>query len=520
MAFKKKQRSAEDDLRQDIASFAADPYSFVLYSYPWGEGELKESKGPREWQKSILNDIGYHLKSENRFIPLQIAVSSGHGIGKSTLVAWIIHWALSTCEDCRVKVTANTGDQLMTKTAPESYKWLRMAINSHWWQVSAESIKARDDMHEKTWRADFETWSLERTESFAGLHNRGKRIVLIFDEASAIPDKIWEVAEGALTDEDTEIIWVVFGNPTMNTGRFRECFGSLRHRWITRQIDSRSVPGTNNVQLERWIQDYGEDSDFCRVRVKGEFPRAGTSQFIPSDVVFGARKRDAGDQSKAHKIISVDVARFGDDQTVIGERQGLRYRVIERLRGVDTMQTAMRTAKYMREIEPRLVVVDGDGVGGGVVDWLNLHMRDWMDRRKWFRLVEFHGANTPGDKFMYANKRAEVWGRMKDWLATGQIPDEPELAAELSGPEYKFNSKNQIQLEPKEDMKKRGLASPDTGDNLAMTFAVSPTVKTRDEEFEERVQKVAKVDPMEAHFLRLGETERRKKQKEPLMFWM
>ena len=117
--------------------------------------------------------------------------------------------------------------------------------------------------------------------------------MLIFDEASAISDRIWEVSEGALTDDDTEIVWLAFGNPTRNTGRFRECFGRFRHRWDCAHIDSRQVEGTNKAQLAQWVLDYGEDSDFVRVRVKGVFPHTGSMQFISSELV------EAGDVAAA-----------------------------------------------------------------------------------------------------------------------------------------------------------------------------------------------------------------------------
>jgi hypothetical protein len=514
-------QSLEDELIKDIAGFDCDPAGFVRYAYPWGEsGELAEFQGDRDWQFELLDVIGKHLRSPDRFTPLLVAVASGHGIGKSALVGQVISWGMSTCEDCRVQVSANTGDQLKTKTIPEVSKWFRLLINAHWWNVGVEAIKSRDVAHDKTWRCDFETWSLERTEAIAGLHNKGKRIIRVFDEASAIPDKIWEVAEGALTDEDTEIIWLVFGNPTLNTGRFRECFGKNKHRWITRQIDSRTVEGTNKAQLDKWVQDYGEDSDFVRVRVRGEFPRAGSAQFIGGDVVAAARKRTAGDQGKAYRILSVDVARFGDDQTVIGYRQGLRAETLQKVRKMDTMFIGGLVCEWIKKLEPRACVIDGDGIGGAVVDYVNLHLRDWIEKRKeWFKLVEFHGAGTPGDTAMYFNKRAEVWGRMRDWLETAQIPDDPEFETDLTGPEYFFSAKNQIQLERKEDMKKRGLASPDCGDMLAMTFATEPVKKTRDEALAEQISAVQEKDPTEAHFMRLRETERRQQAKRPLQFW-
>lgn len=513
----------EEELIDFIGSFSRDPLGFVKKAYDWGEeGELVDFVGPHQWQSDVLTDIGIHLSGPNWGTPLQIAVSSGHGIGKSALISWIIDWAMSTCEDCKVIVTAGTGKQLDTKTWPEITKWFKLSLNSHWWDCKAESICVKDKTHERLWRTDAITWSEHNTEPFAGAHNRGKRIVIIYDEASGIADRIWEVTSGALTDEDTEIIWIAFGNPTQNTGRFRECFGRFKHRWITRQIDSRTVPGTNKLLFQQWVEDYGEDSDYVRVRVRGEFPRAGATQFISGEVVADARRRDGGDQAKAYKIISVDVARFGDDQTVVGMRQGLHATILAKLRGLDNTQVAMRVMEQIVKHDVRGCVIDGDGNGGGVVDYISLQLdsgelKEWKQKRPWFKLEEFHGGSTPGDVFMYFNRRAEMWGHMRDWLVTGSIPNDPELEQDLTGPEYFFSAKNQIQLEKKEDMKKRGLASPDCGDMLAMSFAIDPTPKTREEALIESIQNTA--DPMERHFMRLRETERRQKAKQPMAYW-
>lgn len=505
----------EHDLISDIGRFCADPLSFVRYAFPWGMGELDEAIGPHEWQTGVLRAIETHLKGAQRYQPLQLAVASGHGVGKSALVAWIVNWAMSTCDNCRVIVTANTGDQLTTKTVPEVSKWSRMALNQHWWKIGSESIRVKDPKYERTWRTDFLTWSLERTEAFAGLHNKGKRIVVIFDEASAIPDKIWEVTEGALTDENTEIIWVAFGNPTLNTGRFRECFGRYKHRWKTMQVDSRKVAGTNKAQIQKWIDDYGEDSDFCRIRVKGEFPRAGSKQFISSELVAEARRRNVPDDQVAQqwKVLSVDVARFGDDQTVIGLRQGKRLRVLERLRGWDTMQTAHRVMYWMKQETPRLTVVDGDGIGAGVVDRVKEDMQNWLRVNAPAEVLEFHGGLSSSDPDMYFNARAEMWGRMKGWLETADIPDDPEVEADLTGVQYGFSGKNQIQLEKKEDMKKRGLASPDIGDMAAMSFWGTPAGKTDAEMLRDRLLSIK--DPFQRAIEQVGATLQREKKTDP-----
>jgi hypothetical protein len=457
-----------DQLISDMGRFTHDPAGFVRYAYPWGEAGLEDSTGPRKWQDQLFQLIAEHLGNpEKRFTPCCIAVASGHGIGKSAAVGMVIGWAKSTCEDTKIVVTANTARQLSTKTVPEVTKWERMAINADWWDVALESIKAKEPGHGETWRCDFMPWSVSNSTAFAGLHNARKRIILIFDEAAEIADVIWEVAEGALTDEFTEIIWLAFGNPTKNSGRFRECFGARAHRWKTLHVDAREVEGTNKAQLAAWVADYGEDSDFVRARVRGEFPRAGFNEFIPADAVAECRKFKApAGYEQLPKIFGVDVARFGDDKTVVFMRQGRKSGVLGVYRGLDTAQVTAHVIEFIEREQPDAVVVDSDGIGNTVFDQLK-----FQGYGK--RLYEFHGGKPANNHSAYFNRRAEVWGEMRDALKAGmEIPDNVDLAADLTAPQYGFSPQQQIQLEKKDDMKKRGLSSPDFGDALAMTFAV------------------------------------------------
>ena len=193
---------------------------------------LADDTGPEPWQREVLAKLGQGLKSPDEAV--RVAVASGHGIGKSALVAWIILWALSTRPDTRGVVTANTEGQLRTKTWPELAKWLALCANRHWFTYTATSLHSANPGRDKTWRVDAITWSENNTEAIAGLHNKGKRAFALFDEASAIPEGVWETVEGALTDGGTELFWAAFGNPTRTTGRFRECFagGRFAHRWI------------------------------------------------------------------------------------------------------------------------------------------------------------------------------------------------------------------------------------------------------------------------------------------------
>lgn len=462
-----------------------DPLKFAKRAYPWDSGDLAGSAGLRTWQTETLTTIRDHLQNPTtRHTPLRIAVASGHGIGKSALISIVCHWGLTTCADTKIVITANTETQLRTKTWPEVLKWFRNGINAHWFKTSATAVTVVDEGHSKTWRADAIPWSENNTEAFAGLHNKGRRVILIFDEGSSISDKVFETAEGAMTDENTEIIWLVFGNPTRTNGRFRECFGRFKHRWKSKQIDSRTVEGTNKAELEQWSLDYGEDSDFVRVRVKGEFPRAGTMQFIPSDIVEIARKREPEAKLQDPCVLGVDVARFGDDETVMVFRRGRDARSVPwvKMRGEDTMTVAARVIEMINEHRPDIVFIDEGGVGGGVVDRLRMLRFNVIG-------VQFGGSAdrsqmSESGALPYYNKRAEMWGYMKDWLKGGSIPDDPDLASQLIGVEYGYRTKEGVDcilLEKKEDTKRRGLSSPDKADALALTFAypVAPSNHTQ-----------------------------------------
>lgn len=468
----------EAKLIEWLGEVSSDPYAFVLGAFPWDEprGELKEESGPDEWQIKVLCSIRDGLMSFDEAI--RIAIASGHGVGKSALVAWLILWAISTYEDARGVVTANTENQLKTKTWSELGKWFRLFIGKSLFELTATSLFSIEASHKLTWRIDMVPWSEKNMEAFAGLHNKGKRILLVMDEASAIPDAIHETSDGALTDADTQIIWLMCGNPTMNTGRFREAFpgGRFHHRWRSTQVDSRTARHTNKAQIEQWITDYGEDSDFVRIRVRGVFPRAGSLQFIPGDLVEAARSkaRDVNVGIYDPFVMGVDVARFGDDKSVIYFRRGRDARSIPPLkyRGVDTQILALRVVELYMFHRPDAIFVDGGGVGAGVVDRLRELKCPVIEVQ--FGAKADRAMIGQDDAFLYANKRAEMYGAMREWLKGGAIPDDPELVSDLIGVQYGFamrDGREAIILEKKEDMKRRGLSSPDDADALAMTFA-------------------------------------------------
>lgn len=448
------------------ASCRFKPKRWARIAWDWGQGSLAKHFGPRAWQDGIFQQIEDHLTNpETRYQPLQISVASGHGVGKSASMGMISNWAMSCWADCKIVTTANTDGQLRTKTAPEIGKWFRTSITSHWFDVQTTSIKSRDPSRSESWRQDFIPWSANNTEAFAGLHNEGRIIVLLFDEASKIHDKVWEVAEGALTDENTVIIWIVYGNPTQNSGRFRECFRRFRHRWTGTQVNSQDVEGTNKKKIAEWIADHGWDSDFVKVRVRGQFPSQSAMQFISGDDADKARNVHLRREqySFAPVIIGVDPAWTGDDSLEIMLRQGLYSKSLLTIpRNDNDVHVANIIARLEDEHQADGVFIDA-GYGTGIKSAGDVMGRAW-------RLIWFSGKPiSPG----YFNKRAEMWGTMKQWLKAGGAidPADEGLYQDIIGPETVARLDGKILLESKEDMKDRGLPSPNRGDALALTFA-------------------------------------------------
>src|SRR5262249_53740630 len=259
---------------------------------------------------------------------VRIAVASGHGVGKTALVTWLVLWAIGTHRDTRGILTASNEAQLATRNRAELRKWYRLWKAKDFFELTATALIHADPQYQQTWRIDLLPWNDHRPESFAGRHNQGKRVLVIMDEASVIPPIIWQTIEPVMTDVNTEIIWCVFGNPLHSVGPFRECFGRFAHRWQRWHIDARDVGISDKKQIGEWAEDHAEDSYFFMTRVRGQFPTASALQFIPTDLVEEAMTREIVRQPNDPLILGVDVARFGDDCSVLYGRRALDARSI------------------------------------------------------------------------------------------------------------------------------------------------------------------------------------------------
>lgn len=508
MTVAKGKNEKDQMLAEYLARFYSDPLGYVMFMFPWNTDpsiqmvELREpwasrfpkcKYGPDEWACEFLDELGRQVRlrrfdGRKAVAPIQFSTASGHGIGKSTLTAWLIKWIMDTRPFSKGTVTAGTDTQLRTKTWAELGKWHKMSLTEHWydWNTGRGSMSFVHRAFPERWMCTAQTCREENSESFAGQHAASATSFYIFDEASQIPDKIYDVREGGLTDG--EPMTFDFGNPTRKSGRFFEnTAGRFKGNYIVRQIDSRSVQVSNKELIARWIKDHGIDSDFVRVRVLGQFPKVGSVQFIPNDLVEEAQRRDLALNRTDALVIGVDVARFGDDETVIYPRIGMDARSFApkpqagRYNGLDGPQVAgkvIQMVTYFRELgrEPSAIFIDAGGVGVSVIDHLrHLHYSPMG--------INFGGSPVDGNTYRF--KVDEMWGKLKDALKMGlALPaDAQELKTQLTQREFGYTLLgNKINLESKADMKERlgegGYSSPDIADALALTFAaeVAPMV--------------------------------------------
>jgi hypothetical protein len=472
--------SAEDEqelmARLWAPAIKDNPLAFVMFAFPWGQPgtPLEHFKGPRKWQREVLIHIADHIKDNQGkldFNTLRHAVSSGRGIGKSALVSWITIWMLTTRIGSTTIISANSESQLRSVTWAEITKWLAMALNSHWFEVSATRLMpakwltelVERDLKKGTryWGVEGRLWSAENPDAYAGVHNFDG-VLVVFDEASGIDDSIWAVTSGFFTENTPNRFWMAFSNPRRNTGYFYEAFNSKREFWTTKVVDARTVEGTDKQVYQQIIDEYGADSSQAHVEVYGQFPSEGDDQFISASLVDEAMKRPKYQDQSAPIVIGVDPARFGADATVIAVRQGRDIIAIQRHRGDDTMTVVGHVIEAIEEYKPALVVIDEGGLGAGIVDRL---------KEQRYKVKGINFGNKSTNPIMYGNKRAEMWGKMKDWLKTASIPLDRFLKTDLISPMMKPDSKGTIFLESKKDMKARGLASPDAADAICVTFA-------------------------------------------------
>ena len=364
-------------LADQISEFYADPLGFVKFAYPWGEpGLLEQEPGPDDNQAAFLSDLGELVRSRrfdgvNSVMPIRMAQSSGHSCGKSVQGAWIANWIMSTRPRSIGTVTAGTFTQLESRTWAAIQHWTKMCITAHWFRVGATGIYSKSSPHD--WKVLAQTCRPDNAQAFAGQHARTSTSWYMADEASEVPDSIFEVMEGGLVDGEPMIF--IWGQPVRATGKLhRVCFGSERDQWNVRTTDSRKSRFTNKQLIEQWRVQYGEDSDFFRVRVLGLAPSSGDLQYIDSERVYAAQKRPVAPLADDPLICGLDVARGGGDFNVFRFRKGLDARSIPGMRipgeqTRDSMVLVSKAAELLADTrsERKIAMMFVDAAFGGPV---------------------------------------------------------------------------------------------------------------------------------------------------------
>lgn len=422
-----------------------------------GEFFYREILGVDIWEKQIEID---KTVWQNKYT----SIRSCNGAGKTFFIPRLALRFLFSYKDSIVINTAPTWRQI------ENQYWrnFRSAYDSAKYVLGGKIYKTQYNIDEN-WFGLGVASNANNVANFQGWHS--KNVMIIFDEASGVPPIIWEAAMGAMSGGQ-HVRFVAIGNPNSNTGPFADTFSDPM--WAKVHISAFDIPNVKKrehvipgLSTWEWVQEmrkkYGEDSDIYRVRVLGEPPIAESDTLISIGAVSSAMDADRERTGKG-ELLGVDVARFGDDDSALIYRKGNYAKVIDVIHGNDTMQIAGKVRRELLKNKELKAYIDIVGIGVGVYDRLK-EMPDIADR-----VYGVNNASSPENKDEYVNTRAESWDKMRMWVRDA-ILEKHDGFYELAKPKYKITSNGKIQLESKEDMKKRGVPSPNVGDALALTFA-------------------------------------------------
>jgi len=411
---------------------------------------------PDPWQRELMMAVA----SGHR----RCSVRSGHGVGKSSCVSWLAIWYLMTRYPVKVVITAPTSSQLFDALFAEIKRWinqlpttLRRLLNVKSDKIELIEAAAEAFISARTSRA-------ETPEALQGIHS--EHVLLIADEASGVPEAVFEAAAGSMSGEHA--CTILLGNPTRSSGFFFDTHNRLAEDWWTRRVSCVDSPRVSEAYVREMAARYGEESNAYRVRVLGEFPLADDDTVIPIHLIDAAMNRDVEGRPDVAPVWGLDVARFGSDKSALAKRYGHVITEVQAWAGLDLMQLCGRVkAEFdalLPQERPTEILVDSIGLGAGVVDRL---------RELGLPARGVNVAESPSLGATYSNLRAELWFRVKAWLEqrNSRLPADEHLLAELASPRYTFTSSGKMKVEAKDEMRKRGLASPDKADAICLTFA-------------------------------------------------
>lgn len=435
-----------------------DPYLFAtgVLGIPAPGEPVKEGMHPLEpWQARVFKAI---RDGERR-----ISIRSGHGCKKSATLSILVLWGLCCHQDCKIPVVAGGESQLKDTIWPEISKWARRLPEPLRLQIEVQAERVVIVARPEEAFAVARVASISNPQAMAGFH--AGFLMFLVDEASAVSEAAYEVAQGALSTPGA--IAILAGNPSKASGFFHATHTTLRERWWTIKVSSEDVPAARG-HIEDVIAAYGRNSNAYRVRVEGEFPTNDDDVVIPLAWVESAVDRQVAPM-RVMPVWGVDAARFGDDRSTLAKRQGnVLLEPITVWQNLSTMQLAGRIAQLYDAVpmdeRPAEILVDVIGIGAGVVDRLD-------ELGLPVRGVNVAESPSVDDQFM--RLRDELYWKMRKWFEDRacRIPRDEGLIAELCAPLYDFTSAGKMYVESKKDLKKRGLRSPDKSDALMLTFA-------------------------------------------------
>ena len=398
-----------------------------------------------------------------------ISIMSGHGTGKDAWTAWAILWFLCCFPFPKIPCTAPTQHQLRDILWGEIHKWMRHAHNSEggfkimdWLTWQSERVFLTEHAG-REWYAVARTCNTkaaadEQAETVAGFHE--DYMMIVADEASGVPDPVYRPLEATMTGKLNFAILIF--NPTRSTGFAIETQQKDRTNWICLRWNAEESELVTQESINRIAKKYGKTSNAYRIRVLGLPPLSDPDTLIQWDWIMDAVGRDIVPLDDDPVVIGIDVARFGDDKSIILPRHGGLVLPIQEYSGLDTEQVAGWAMGAMFEYEPVYTFVDTIGLGSGVADKLR--------HRTTFNIIDVNVSEVPASADKYRKLRDELWWRLREMFEKRvvAIPDDAELIGELGSIRYQMPS-GKIEVESKKALKVRGLDSPNKADALMLT---------------------------------------------------
>jgi phage terminase large subunit len=429
-----------------IAALRADPALFV---------ETVLHATPQKWQAQALDAIAKHDR---------VAIKSGHGVGKTAFESWVVLWWLMTHYPCKVAVTANSAHQLSDVLWTEIDRWARNMPPAFKdlleFKSDKISLKGATDSF-----AVARTSRRENPESLAGFHS--PHMLFVVEEASGVPNVIFETASGALSTPGAKII--MCGNPTRSDGYFYDAFHNDRDKWHCITVSCEEGEYVDPKFIDEMAQKYGAESNVFKVRVLGEFPTQSDDVLLPLHLIEDAVTRDVEAGPTTPVVWGLDVARFGGDRSALAKRQGnVLVEPIKTWQNKDLMELAgIVLSEYDAvpySMRPQAIYIDAIGLGAGLADRL---------RELDMPAVAVSVSETASLKDRFNRLRDELFWSCREWFEARDchIPDDGTLMAELSGIRYKYLSTGKLKVESKDEMKRRGQRSPDVADAFVLTFS-------------------------------------------------